>query len=97
LEKYLIAQPKDEEFELIIADMTLANFNNPQVDAFVSNIFQSNVSEVKTIDIKKNGHSPGNDVPPPNGNYPNDKKFEDMDDSEFEGVLDNFIKSLKDI
>ena len=26
IEKYLINQPKDEEFEQVIADMTLANF-----------------------------------------------------------------------
>ena len=79
IEKYLLAQPLDEEFEGVIADMTLANFNNNHVDAFVSKIFESNVSKVNTVNINKdippsnqgNGHpQPGYGHPQPGYGHP---------------------------
>ena len=115
IEKYLLAQPLDEEFEGVIADMTLANFNNKHVDTFVSKIFQSSVSEVKQVDIKKDmgyGHGNGNGgggqpnhygyQDQPFGQGPNQpgnqrKDLNEMNDEEFEDVLDDFIKSLKDV
>jgi hypothetical protein len=115
VEKYLLAQPLDEEFEGVIADMTLANFNKMHVDTFVSKVFQSNVSEVKKVDLN-NGNQPGHGHPqsgggggPPNNyNYPDQpytqgqgnhhkKDLNEMNDEEFEDVLDDFIKSLKDV
>ena len=73
--------------------MTLANFNNNHVEAFVSKVFQSNVSEVKNVDLKGNGQQGPS---PPNGGK-NLDDLDNLDDSEFEDVLDNFIKSLKDV
>jgi hypothetical protein len=140
--EYLHKQPRDEEFEGVIADMTLANFNNKQVDTFVSKIFDSSIPS--SSKMSNNQHYPkppsqpsfggqggyGNGYPQmnphmssPNANFcppssmppPSnlDQKYEhptqggnnnrqtknigEMDDKEFEGALDDFIKGLKDI
>ena len=80
--------------------MTLANFNSKHVDKFVSSIFESNVSDVNTINIDKmnnNGQPPGYPQPG-NGQQPyKEKNIDEMNDNEFEGALDDFIKSLKDV
>ena len=68
IEKYLRAQPLDEEFEGVIADMTLANFNHKHVDTFVSKIFGSEVaSNVKTVNINQNNANQGGYGQPQNG------------------------------
>lgn len=82
--------------------MTLANFNAMHVNAFVSKVFQSNISEVKNVDLNNQKGPPGdqpwtgNNGPPP-GDQKNLDDLDKLDDSEFENVLDNFIKSLKDV
>ena len=102
IEKYLIAQPLDQEYERVIADMTLANFNIKQVDEFVSKVFHTDISEVKTVNINKQpGPQPGYGGPNNHGQPGNDNKYgqnlDEMDDKEFENVLSGFIKSLKDV
>ena len=62
IETYLRNQPRDEEFEAVISDMTLANFNETNVNNFVSKIFDSNISDVKQVNpdfpdpSSNNGH-----------------------------------------
>jgi hypothetical protein len=73
IEKYLLAQPLDEEFEGVIADMTLANFNNKHVNTFVSKIFGTDESEVNIKDINQNKQppsQPGYGQPQPGYGYP---------------------------
>ena len=70
IENYLRAQPLDEEFEGVIADMTLANFNNKHVNTFVSKIFGSEVaSDVKQVNINQNNANYGGYGQPPQPGY----------------------------
>lgn len=140
-------QPRDQEFEGVIADMTLVNFTHNEVNSFVSKIFDSKIpasSKLSNNHYPKpppqpsfGGHgqppnpynqypnsgyphpsptpgsnfSPPTSMPPPSNQYggysghpghPTEqpkqgKNLGDMNDEEFEGALDDFIKDLKDI
>ena len=73
IKKYLQGHPLDEEFEGVIADMTLANFNNLEVESFVSKVFDSQVPTASKMN--NNHHYPKNDDQPSFGGKGNNGGF----------------------
>ena len=102
IEKYLRKQPKDEEFEFIIDEMTLSNFSSQTIESFFEKIFNNNESDIKKLSIprenpneiyKRQTYLNQSDC----GSKLSSKNLEQIDDQEFEDALDDFIKGLKDL
>ena len=77
IETYLRNQPKDEEFEILVENMTLSNFNSKNIDMFINKIFKLGDSDVKSVNTKDFNQYQQN-YPPDhpyyqaqNNNYPN--------------------------